>query len=438
MLEKLFKLSEHNTCVRTELLAGLTTFLTMAYIIFVNPSILAQTGMDQGAVFVATCLAAAFGCFIMGLYANYPVAQAPAMGLYAFFTFGVEMGMGYSWQVALGAVFLSGIAFLILSMFKVREWIVNSIPNSLRIGIGAGIGLFLALIAVKNAGIVVANPATIVGLGDLTSLQPALAVLGFFLIIAMSHKNIKGAVLYSILIITALGLAFGDVKFTGVMAMPPSLAPTFMQLDLTSGFTTAEGAFNFAMLSVVFAFLFVILFDTSGTLIAVADKAGMLDKQGRLPRLGKALMSDAVSTVAGAVLGTSSTTSYIESASGVAAGGRTGMTAVTVGALFLLALFLSPLAGMVPAYATAGALFYVAILMMSSLAKVDWDDLTEAAPVAVVTLMMPLSFSIAHGIELGFISYAAIKLLSGRYKDVSVSVWVLAVLFLAHLVFSGV
>ena len=438
MLEKLFKLSEHNTCVRTELLAGLTTFLTMAYIIFVNPSILAQTGMDQGAVFVATCLAAAFGCFIMGLYANYPVAQAPGMGLNAFFTFGVVMGMGYSWQVALGAVFLSGIAFLILSMFKVREWIVNSIPNSLRIGIGAGIGLFLALIAVKNAGIVVANPATIVGLGDLTSLQPALAVLGFFLIIAMSHKNIKGAVLYSILIITALGLAFGDVKFTGVMAMPPSLAPTFMQLDLTSGFTTAEGAFNFAMLSVVFAFLFVILFDTSGTLIAVADKAGMLDKQGRLPRLGKALMSDAVSTVAGAVLGTSSTTSYIESASGVAAGGRTGMTAVTVGALFLLALFLSPLAGMVPAYATAGALFYVAILMMSSLAKVDWDDLTEAAPVAVVTLMMPLSFSIAHGIELGFISYAAIKLLSGRYTDVSVSVWVLAVLFLAHLVFSGV
>ena len=438
MLEKLFKLSEHNTCVRTELLAGLTTFLTMAYIIFVNPSILAQTGMDQGAVFVATCLAAAFGCFIMGLYANYPVAQAPGMGLNAFFTFGVVMGMGYSWQVALGAVFLSGIAFLILSMFKVREWIVNSIPNSLRIGIGAGIGLFLALIAVKNAGIVVANPATIVGLGDLTSLQPALAVLGFFLIIAMSHKNIKGAVLYSILIITALGLAFGDVKFGGVMAMPPSLAPTFMQLDLTSGFSTASGAFNFAMLSVVFAFLFVILFDTSGTLIAVADKAGMLDKNGRLPRLGKALMSDAVSTVAGAVLGTSSTTSYIESASGVAAGGRTGLTAVTVGGLFLLALFLSPLAGMVPAYATAGALFYVAILMMSSLAKVDWDDLTEAAPVAVVTLMMPLSFSIAHGIELGFISYAAIKLLSGRYKDVSVSVWVLAALFLAHLVFSGI
>ena len=438
MLEKLFKLSEHNTSVRTELLAGITTFLTMAYIIFVNPSILSQTGMDQGSVFVATCLAAAFGCFIMGLYANYPVAQAPGMGLNAFFTFGVVMGMGYSWQVALGAVFLSGIAFLILSMFKVREWIVNSIPNSLRIGIGAGIGLFLALIALKNAGIVVSNPATIVGLGDLTSLQPALAVLGFFLIIAMAHKQVKGAVLYAILIITALGLAFGDVKFGGVMAMPPSLAPTFMQLDLTSGFTTASGAFNFAMLSVVFAFLFVILFDTSGTLIAVADKAGMLDKNGRLPRLGKALMSDAVSTVAGAMLGTSSTTSYIESASGVAAGGRTGLTAVTVGGLFLLALFLSPLAGMVPAYATAGALFYVAILMMSSLAKVDWDDLTEAAPVAVVTLMMPLSFSIAHGIELGFISYAAIKLLSGRYKDVSVSVWVLAALFLAHLVFSGI
>ncbi|MGL4205913.1 MAG: NCS2 family permease [Aeromonadaceae bacterium] len=436
MLEKLFKLSEHNTNVRTELLAGVTTFLTMAYIIFVNPGILSQTGMDHGAVFVATCLAAAFGCFIMGLYANYPVAQAPGMGLNAFFTFGVVMGMGYSWQVALGAVFLSGVAFLFLSMFKVREWIVNSIPNSLRIGIGAGIGLFLGLIALKNAGIVVSNPATIVGLGDVTALPSALAVLGFFLIIAMAHRQIKGAVLYSILIITALGLALGDVKFGGVFSMPPSLAPTFMQLDLTSGFTSASGAFNVAMLSVVFAFLFVILFDTSGTLIAVADKAGMLDKQGRLPRLGKALMSDAVSTVAGSVLGTSSTTSYIESASGVAVGGRTGLTAVTVGGLFLLALFLSPLAGMVPAYATAGALFYVAILMMSSLAKVDWDDLTEAAPVAVVTLMMPLSFSIAHGIELGFVSYAAIKLLSGRHKEVSVSVWVLSVLFLAHIVLS--
>ena len=438
MLEKLFKLSEHNTCVRTELLAGITTFLTMAYVIFVNPDILSKTGMDHGSVFVATCLAAAFGCFIMGLYANYPVAQAPGMGLNAFFTYEVVMGMGYSWQVALGAVFLSGLAFLVLSMFKVREWIVNSIPNALRLGIGAGIGLFLALIALKNAGIVVSNPATIVGLGNMTSLQPALAVLGFFLIIAMSHRNIKGAVLYAILIITALGLALGDVKFNGIMSMPPSLAPTFMQLDLVSGFTTAKGAFNVAMLSVVFAFLFVILFDTSGTLIAVADKAGMLDKQGRLPRLGKALMSDAVSTVAGAVLGTSSTTSYVESASGVAVGGRTGMTAVTVGVLFLLALFLSPLAGMVPAYATAGALFYVAILMMSSLAKVDWDDLTEAAPVAVVTLMMPMSFSIAHGIELGFIAYAAIKLLSGRHKDVSVSVWVLAALFLAHVVFSGI
>lgn len=434
MIEKLFKLTEHNTSVRTELLAGMTTFLTMAYIIFVNPGILSQTGMDQGAVFVATCLAAAFGCFIMGLYANYPVAQAPGMGLNAFFTFGVVMGMGYSWKVALGAVFLSGIVFLMLSMFKVREWIVNSIPTSLRLGIGAGIGLFLGLIALKNAGIVVASPATIVTLGNLVSLKPALAVLGFFLIIAMSHRNIKGAVLYSILIITALGLAFGDVKFAGVVSMPPSLAPTFMQLDLVSGFKTASGAFNVAMLSVVFAFLFVILFDTSGTLLAVADKAGMLDKQGRLPRLGKALMSDAVSTVVGAVLGTSSTTSYIESASGVAVGGRTGLTAVTVGVLFLLALFLSPLAGMVPAYATAGALFYVAILMMSSLAKVDWDDLTEAAPVAVVTLMMPLSYSIAHGIELGFISYAAIKLLSGRTKDVSISVWVLSALFLAHVV----
>ncbi|WP_409420742.1 NCS2 family permease [Pseudaeromonas sp. ZJS20] len=431
MLEKLFKLSEHNTTVRTEILAGITTFLTMAYIIFVNPSILSMTGMDQGAVFVATCLAAAFGCFIMGLYANYPVAQAPGMGLNAFFTFSVVKGMGYSWEVALGAVFLSGVAFLILSLFKVREWIVNSIPEALRLGIGAGIGLFLGLIALKNAGIVVDNPATLVGLGDMTALQPALAVLGFILIIAMAHRNIKGAVLYAILAVTLIGLALGDVQYHGLVSTPPSIAPTLLKMDVM-------GAMNVSMISIIFAFLFVILFDTSGTLIAVADKAGMLDSQGRLPRLGKALMSDALSTVAGAALGTSSTTSYIESASGVAAGGRTGMTAITVGVLFLLALFFAPLAGMVPAYATAGALFYVAILMMSSLAKVKWADLTEAAPVAVVTLMMPLSYSIAHGIELGFISYAAIKLLSGRAKDVSVSVWVLAVLFLAHIVFFSV
>lgn len=431
MLEKLFKLSEHNTTVRTEILAGITTFLTMAYIIFVNPSILSMTGMDQGAVFVATCLAAAFGCFIMGLYANYPVAQAPGMGLNAFFTFSVVKGMGYSWEVALGAVFLSGVAFLILSLFKVREWIVNSIPEALRLGIGAGIGLFLGLIALKNAGIVVDNPATLVGLGDMTSLQPALAVLGFILIIAMAHRNIKGSVLYAILAVTLIGLALGDVQYHGLVSAPPSIAPTLLKMDVM-------GAMNVGMVSIIFAFLFVILFDTSGTLIAVADKAGMLDSQGRLPRLGKALMSDALSTVAGAALGTSSTTSYIESASGVAAGGRTGMTAVTVGVMFLLALFFAPLAGMVPAYATAGALFYVAILMMSSLAKVKWADLTEAAPVAVVTLMMPLSYSIAHGIELGFISYAAIKLLSGRAKDVSVSVWVLAVLFLAHIVFFSV
>ena len=431
MLEKLFKLSEHNTSVRIELLAGVTTFLTMAYIIFVNPSILSMTGMDQGAVFVATCLAAAFGCFIMGLYANYPVAQAPGMGLNAFFTFTVVKGMGHSWEVALGAVFLSGVAFLILSLFKVREWIVNSIPEALRLGIGAGIGLFLGLIALKNANIVVDNPATLVGLGDMTSLQPALAVLGFILIVAMAHRNIKGAVLYAILAVTLIGLALGDVQYHGLVSAPPSIAPTLMKMDVM-------GALDVGMVSIIFAFLFVILFDTSGTLIAVADKAGMLDSQGRLPRLGKALVSDALSTVAGAALGTSSTTSYIESASGVAAGGRTGMTAITVGVLFLLALFFAPLAGMVPAYATAGALFYVAILMMSSLAKVKWTDLTEAAPVAVVTLMMPLSFSIAHGIELGFVSYAAIKLLSGRAKEVSVSVWVLAALFLAHIVFFSV
>ncbi|MCG9631303.1 MULTISPECIES: NCS2 family permease [Vibrio] len=429
MFEKLFKLSENGTNVRTEIIAGLTTFLTMAYIIFVNPMILADAGMDHGAVFVATCLAAAIGCFIMGFVANYPIAQAPGMGLNAFFTYAVVMGMGYTWQVALAAVFVSGVIFIFLSIFKVREWIINSIPMSLRVGISAGIGLFLAFIALSNAGIVVANPATKVSLGDVTAIGPILGALGFFLTVALVHRGVKGAVMIAILAITAIAIVIGDVQYGGIVSAPPSLAPTFMQLDFSA-------VFEIGMISVVFAFLFVDLFDTAGTLVGVATKANLIKEDGKLPRLNKALLADSTATSIGALLGTSNTTSYVESVSGVAEGGRTGLTAVVVGVLFLLALFFSPLAGMIPAYATSGALFYVAILMMSGLVGIDWRDLTEAAPVVVTCLLMPLTYSIAEGISLGFIAYAAIKLLSGKGRDVSIAVWVMSAIFILKFIFA--
>lgn len=429
MLEKLFKLKEHQTSLKQEVLAGITTFLTMAYIIFVNPSMLANAGMDQGAVFVATCLAAAVGCLVMGLLANYPIALAPGMGLNAFFTYTVVGDMGYSWETALGAVFLSGCCFLILSLVRIREWVVNSIPVSLRMGIAAGIGLFLALIGLRGAGIVVDNPATLVGLGDLTSFHAVMAILGFLLIIAFVHRGYKAAVIMSILAVTILGLLFGDVKYSGIVSMPPSIAPTFMKMDLA-------GVLDVSMISIVFAFLFVDLFDTSGTLVAVAHRGGFLDQNGRLPRLNRALTADSLATIAGAALGTSTTTSYIESTAGVCAGGRTGLTAVVVGLLFIAALFISPLAGMVPAYATAGTLFYVAILMTSSLLHVEWEDLTEAAPVVVAALIMPFTYSIANGIACGFITYAAIKVLCGRFKDLNVGVVVLALLFIAKFIWA--
>ncbi|MCL1163927.1 NCS2 family permease [Shewanella chilikensis] len=430
MLEKLFKLKQNKTSLKQEAVAGLTTFLTMAYIIFVNPSMLADAGMDQGAVFVATCIAAAIGCLVMGLLANYPIALAPGMGLNAFFTYTVVGEMGYSWETALGAVFLSGICFMILSLVRIREWVVNSIPMSLRLGIAAGIGLFLALIGLKSAGIVVANPATLVSMGDITAFPALMSVLGFFLIIAFVQRGYKAAVILSILAITLLGLAFGDVQYSGLVSMPPSIAPTFMKMDLS-------GMLEISMISVVFAFLFVDLFDTSGTLVAVAQRGGFLDDKGRLPRLNRALTADSAATIAGAMLGTSTTTSYVESTSGVSAGGRTGLTAVVVGLLFLASLFISPLAGMVPAYATAGTLFYVAILMMSGLVHVEWEDLTEAAPVVVVCLLMPLTFSIATGIAFGFIAYAAIKLLCGRFRDLNAGVVALALLFILKFAYGG-
>jgi len=428
MLERLFQLEAHGTTARKEIVAGITTFLTMAYIIVVNPSILSATGMDFGAVFVATCIAAAIGTLIMGLWANYPIALAPGMGLNAFFSFTVVGSMGYSWQVALGAVFLSGFIFFILSVVKIREWIINSIPMSLRFGISAGIGFFLGFIALKNAGIVVDNPATLVGMGEIKMAESLLFFGGFVLICALSFRRITGAVMIGILAITVIAMMMGMVEYDGLVSAPPSLAPTFMQLDIA-------GALNVGMISVVFAFLFVDLFDTSGTLIGAAQRGGLLDKDGKLPRLGRALMSDSVATMSGAALGTSTTTSYIESTAGISAGGRTGLTAAVVAVLFLACLVLSPIASIIPPYATAPALFYVAVLMASGLKLVDWDDITDAAPAIVTALTMPLTFSIANGIALGFITYAVIKALAGRWSDLNASVVTIAVVFVLKFMF---
>lgn len=428
MLERLFHLKAHQTTVRTEILAGITTFLTMAYVLFVNPSILAKAGMDHGAVFVATCLAAALGSLVMGLLANYPIALAPGMGLNAFFTYTVVMTMGYTWQVALGAVFLSGVLFFMLSLLRIREWIIHSIPLPLRTAISAGIGLFLALIALKNTGIVVDHPATLVALGDLSQPGPLLAGLGFLLTIALVYHRVTGAVMIGILAVTGASLALGLSELDSVVAPPPSLAPTLLQLDIA-------GALDVGLISVIFAFLFVDLFDTSGTLIGVAQKAGLVGPDGRLPRLGRALLADSTATMAGAALGTSTTTSFIESAAGISAGGRTGLTACVVAALFLLSLFFSPLAAAVPDYATAPALFFVAVLMTGGLADIAWDDLSEAAPVLIAALAMPLTFSIANGIALGFISWTAIKLCCGRARELNSAMWVLSVLFIVKLGF---
>ncbi len=422
-LTTFFKLDESKTDVRTEVLAGITTFLTMAYIIFVNPLILGDAGMDKGAVFVATCLAAAGATLLMGLYANYPIALAPGMGLNAYFAYGVVLGMGVSWQIALGAVFVSGFLFLVLTVTRVREWIINSIPRALKLSISAGIGLFLAIIALKNAGLIVENKATIVGIGNLKSPTTILACIGFFVMVGLDAMRVRGAIMIAILGVTAIGIVFGYSPFNGIASIPPSLAPTFLQLDIA-------GALSLGLVAVVFAFLFVDLFDNAGTLIGLAHRAGFLDKEGKLPRIRQALVTDSVAAMGGAVLGTSTTTSYIESAAGIKEGGRTGLTAVIVAACFLLALFLAPLATTVPAYATAPALFFVACLMARGLAELDWEDVTEYAPGVVTAVSMPLTFSIAHGIAFGFISYAAIKVAAGRFQEVSPVVAVLAVLFI--------
>lgn len=441
LLEKLFKLKEHGTSVRTEMLAGLTTFLTMCYIVIVNPLTLAEAGMDFGAVFVATCISAAIGCFIMGLLANYPIALAPGMGLNAYFTYAVVKGMGVPWQVALAAVFVSGIIFILFSFFKVREMLVNALPMSLKMAIAAGIGMFLALIALKNAGIIVDNPATLVGMGqfripaendpNVTTVNwpPILALLGFFLVIMLERFRVKGAIILSILAVTGIGAVLGLTKFQGIVDAVPSVAPTFMQMDF-------NGLFNGSLIAVIFVFFLVDLFDSTGTLVGVSHRAGLL-VDGKLPRLKKALFADSTAIVAGAALGTSSTTPYIESASGVAAGGRTGLTAVTVGVLMLACLWFSPLAKAVPAFATAPALLYIGVHMMRSATEIDWNDMTEAAPAFITIIFMPFSYSIADGIAMGFISYAVIKLTCGRAKDVPPMVWIVALAWGAKFWFLG-
>jgi AGZA family xanthine/uracil permease-like MFS transporter len=428
LLDRFFKLSAHKTNVRTELIAGMTTFVTMAYIIFVNPNIMADAGIDHGAAFVATCIGAALACFLMGLYANWPVGLAPGMGLNAFFTYTVVGDMGYNWEIALGAVFLSGVLFVILSFWHIREWLLNSIPSSLRFAMGAGVGLFLGIIGLKTAGIVVDSPATLVTMGSFTEPSVLLAALCFLMIAVLSHLRVFGAVLISILVVTLIGWGLGLVEYHGIVSMPPSLAPTFLAMDIV-------GAFDVAMISVILAFLFVNMFDTAGTLMAVAHRANLIREDGYIENMSKALKADSSSSVIGSLVGCPPVTSYVESASGIAAGGRTGLTAVTVGVLFAAAVFLAPLAGMIPAYATAGALIYVAMLMMSGLSQIEWEDQTDMIPAIVTVVMMPLTFSIANGIALGFVTYTIMKVCTGQQSKISAAMYVLCAIFIAKFIF---
>ena len=421
-LDRYFALTENGTDTRTELIAGITTFLTMVYIVFVNPQILGNAGMDKGAVFVATCIAAAVSSLVMALYANYPIALAPGMGLNAFVAFTVVLSYKYTWQQALADVFCSGVIFFLISIFRLREYIINSIPKNLKLAISAGVGLFLGIIALEEAKIVVAHPATLVTLGDLKQWPAILCLLGFIVIVALNARNVVGGTLIGILVVAFVGLPLGLAQFGGVVALPPSLAPTFLQLDFSR---TAELTF----LIVVFSFLFVDLFDNAGTLIGVAHRAGLLDEQGNLPRMKQALLADSFAAMFGALIGTSTTTSYIESAAGVSAGGRTGLTAAFVAIFFLLALFFSPLAGMIPAYASAAALLFVACLMTRGLAEIEWKDITEYAPAVVAAVTMPLTYSLATGIGLGFITYALAKVVAGRFQEAKPAVLVLALIF---------
>ena len=427
--ERRFKLKEHGTDVKTEILAGITTFMTMAYILIVNPIILSDAGMDWGGVFTATAVSAIIATLIMAFHANYPFALAPGMGLNAFFTYYVVLQLGKSWQFALTAVFLEGIIFIILSLFKVREAIFDAIPMNLKKAVSVGIGLFITLIGLVNGGIVISNPDTMVELGNLTEAGPLLALIGLLITGVLLAKNVKGALLYGILAATVIGIPMGITQIpTGFFEAPPSVSKVAFQFEWTEIFT-------WEMLIVVFTFLFVDIFDTVGTLIGVASKADMLDEEGKLPRVSNALLADAVGTVAGACLGTSTVTTFVESASGVADGGKTGLTSLSTAGMFLLALFFSPIFGAVPAEATAPALIMVGLFMMSPVKEIDLQDYTEAIPAFLTIAMMPFAYSIAEGIVFGMVSYVLLKLITGKRKDISLIMYILAALFILRTIF---
>ena len=422
-LENIFKLQSNNTTIKKEFLAGFTTFVTMAYIIFVNPQMMAASGMDLGASFVGTCIAASIACFAMGFYSNWPVGLAPGMGLNAFFTYTVVGEMGYSWEIALGAVFLAGILFVIISVTPLRRWMLNSIPMNLRIAMGAGVGLFVGFIGLKTGGIIIQNDATFLSLGNLKNIETLLAAISFLLILILAIRKITGAIIIGVLGITITGFLLGLIEFNGFVSAPPDLRPTLMKLDIF-------GAIDLAMISIIISFLFVNLFDTAGTLLGVASRAGLIEDSGEIKNLDKALKADSTASVAGSFLGCSPVTSYVESSAGVEAGGKTGLTAITVGVFFLIAIFFSPLASMVPSYATAGALIYVAILMLSGIEKLNWSDNSELLPALIMIIMIPLTFSIANGIAIGFISYVVLKLASGKKSEISMGAWLLFIIFL--------
>ena len=428
MLDSRFKLNVNDTNIKKEILAGFTTFITMSYIIFVNPQIMSSTGMDFGAVFVGTCLAASIACFIMGFVANWPVGLAPGMGLNAFFTYSVVGEMGYSWETALGAVFLSGILFFIMSVTPLRKWMIDSIPTNLRIAMASGVGFFIGFIGLKNGGIIISNDATFLSLGDFSNIETLLSALGFLLIAILTIRNIKGSIIISILVITLISLTSGLVEFNGVISYPPSLSPVFLKLDII-------GAIDITMISIIASFLFVNLFDTTGTLFGVATRANFIDEKGNISNLDKALKCDSSTSIIGTFFGCAPVTSYVESSSGIESGGRTGLTAITIGFLFLFSIFLSPLASIVPLHATSGALIYVSFLILSGLQKLDWTDLSELIPSLIIVVMIPLTFSIADGISLGFIAFIVMKIASGNIKTISSGSWILTLIFLSKFIF---
>jgi AGZA family xanthine/uracil permease-like MFS transporter len=429
-LERLFKLSENKTTIRTELAAGLTTFLTMAYIIFVNPQILSEAGVPFSGALFATCLTAAVGSLIMGLLANYPFALAPGMGLNAYFTYTVVKTMGYDWRIALGAVFISGVAFLILTLARIRAMIVDAIPMTMKTSVAAGIGLFIAFIGLKNAGVIVAAPVTFVTLGHLMSIPTLLALGGLIVTAALMARGYKSAIIIGIFLVTVAAILLGLSKLPADAIKKPDVSSTFMQLDVA-------GALKLGALDVIFIFLFVDLFDTIGSLMGLGRQAGYLTPDGKMPRVNRALLADAIATIAGSIFGTSTVVTYIESATGVSEGGRTGLTAVTVAGLFVLAMFFAPVAGAIPPIATAPALIIVGALMIGAVTSIKWGDMTEAVPAFLTMLAMPLTFSIANGLALGFIFYPLLKVLTGRWKEASPLVYVLAGLFVLRYAYLG-